>query len=107
MSRARSMMNTHSFDIEGFPEEQKLALDLADTYSSDYDDEPTVKIQVPSGIVPLVDLHDVEDDEDTEIMPAPHVESRYPGIGLVIALTLGVAMWFLPCYYFVMWLVFK
>jgi hypothetical protein len=105
MPRARSMMHSHEIDISGFPEEQKLALDLADTYSSDYD-EPTIKVQVQP-IASLVDLNDVEDDEDTLIMPAPVVESRYPGIGLVLALTLGTAMWFLPCYYFIMWVIFR
>lgn len=92
----------HGLDISGFPEEQKLALDLADTYSSD-EDEPTVKIQVPS-FIPQIN---VEDDEVTEVMPAPMQESKYPGIGLTMALAIGTAIWFLPCYYLVTWLIFK
>lgn len=103
MTRARSQMHQHELDISGFPEEQKLALDLADTYSSD-DDEPTVKIHVPT-FIPQVTVD--EDDEPTLVMPAPQVETRYPGIGLIMALAIGVAMWFLPCYYFIMWVVFK
>ena len=97
MPRARSMMHQHALDIHGFPEEQKLALDLADTYSSDYgDEEVTVKMQP---IASLVDLHDAEDDEDTLVMPAPKVESKYPGVGLTMALLFGVALWSLPLYY--------
>lgn len=96
MPRARSMMHQHALDISGFPEEKPL--DLADTYSSDYDDEPTVKIQVPA-VLPLVDLNDVEDDEDTLIRPAPVVVTKYPGMGLAMALLFGVALWSLPLYY--------
>lgn len=95
------MMHSHALDISGFPEEQKLALDLADTYSSD-EEEVTVKMQP---IASLVDLHDVEDDEDTLVMPAPVVQAKYPGIGLVIALTLGLVMWALPLYAIAKWII--
>lgn len=91
MTRARSTMHQHELDIHGFPEEPVKPLDLADTYSSD---EITVKIQP---IASLVDLHDVEDDEDTLIMPAPEV--KYPGVGLAMALLFGLALWALPLYY--------
>lgn len=72
--------------IRIIPEHEALALDLAN-YD---DDEPTVKVQVPI-------FH------NQVVVP----ENRYPGVGLVIALTLGVAMWFLPCYYFLMWVIFR
>lgn len=51
------------------------------------DDEPTVKVQVPV-------FH-------------PQVEVRYPGLGLVIALAMGAALWFIPCYYFLMWVIHR
>lgn len=62
------------------------SIKLDSTYE---DEEPTIKIQVPT------------------FSPQIKVENRYPGIGLIIALTLGVAMWFLPCYYFLMWVIFR
>lgn len=61
-----------------------IKLDMADTYDpySYQDDEPTVKIQVPSFSPQVV----VE-------------ENRYPGIGLTMAIAFGCAVWFLPLYY--------
>ena len=72
------------------PEHEALALDLANLADIYDDEEPTVKVQVPT-------FHNQVVVEET----------RYPGVGLIMALTLGVAMWFLPCYYFLMWVIFR
>lgn len=104
MPRARSMMNQHVLDIVGFPEDMPEVEKLAHDLSSYDDDEPTVKVQVPA-IMPLVDLSDVEDDDEvTEVMPIMATPAKYPGYGLIMALLLGTAMWFLPCYLFLTWL---
>lgn len=78
MTIAKSLIRNGSMDIE-FPEDHSKPLDLADKYDSSYfpDDEPTVKIQVPIFKDQIV----VEE------------EKRYPGVGLVIAFSFGLAFW--------------
>lgn len=60
-------------------------LDLADTYDSSLDP--------------------YQDEEPTVKMPVPIQETRYPGVGLIIALTVGISMWFLPLYYIAVYLI--
>ena len=86
-------------------------LDMADTYDplsyqddyNDPDSEPTVKIQM-SAVHPKF-IVDEDADEDEPTLPSmrnPFYRERektYPGIGLLIAITFSVAVWFLPAYY--------
>jgi hypothetical protein len=89
MTIARSMLKGNKFDVE-FPEERK-PLDLADKYDSLYlpeerayfpDEEPTVKIQVPVF--------------KNQVVVG---ETRYPGVGLLIAFGTGLAFWGTVAYF--------
>lgn len=78
-------------------------LDLADKYPygdpSDHDslsddEEPTVKVQVPT-FTPKVVIEE-DDDEDRDTIPdiSPYQEKkRYPGVGLAIVVLTGFAFW--------------
>ena len=72
-----------------YPEDrEEITKDQPIASQEDYDeDEVTVKIQVPTF--------------PNQVVVAE--EDRYPGIGLTMALAIGVAMWFLPAYYLIMW----
>lgn len=79
MTIAKSLIRNGSMDIE-FPEDHSKPLDLADKYppADCYDDdEPTIKIQVPIF-------------KDQIVVEG---EKRYPGVGLVIAFSFGLAFW--------------
>lgn len=76
-------------------------LDMADKYEplSYEDDEPTIRVQVPTFLPKVIVSSDANDDpswddEDTEVMPAPFKEeTRYPGIGLALVVVTGAAFW--------------
>jgi hypothetical protein len=84
MPLAKSMMNAgKTLDIQ-FPDERDT---LPAPPPDDYvDDEPTVKIQVPTFHPQVI----VEE------------EKRYPGIGMLIAFGTGIAFWGT-----VAWLIFR
>lgn len=86
-------------------------LDMADTYppAEHFDDEPTIRVHMPNFFPKvIVDGESYEGERDTIPAPSPyphpHEETRYPGYGLIIALTIGVAFWFLPAYYMCVYL---
>jgi hypothetical protein len=80
-------------------------LDMADTYppaESFEDDEPTVRTHVPN-LFPKVIVSedeggfDLHGDRDTipcaPPYPQPYDEARYPGVGILIALGMGLLFW--------------
>lgn len=87
MTIAKSLATGKTLDVT-FPDEGKT-LDMADKYDSSYfpDDEPTVKIQVPTFHNQVV-VSECSTEEDYE-----HEETRYPGVGLLLALGTGVIFW--------------
>ena len=52
-------------------------LNLADTYDSEFGDEPTVKINM-AAVHPIIKVEE---------------EKRYPGIGLLMVLGFGLIFW--------------
>lgn len=64
----------------------------------------TIRMMGIEGVT-TTDIHDTLVGEDTLVMPAPVVQAKYPGIGLVIALTLGLVMWALPLYAIAKWII--
>lgn len=67
----------------------------------DTDDEPTIRMQVPTFANQVV----VSEEEEEEFSERDEV--TYPGVGLLMVITFGVAFWFLPCYYLALWLIAK
>ncbi len=69
-------------------------MDMADKYppaESFEDDRPTVEVNMREQYPDLFD----DDDEPTLVMSPlrPAREKRYPGIGLLISLGVGLAFW--------------
>lgn len=77
-------------------------LDMADKYDplSYQDEEPTVKMQVPT-FLPRIevseegedDYFDLQGQRDTIPCDPPYEEKRYPGVGLLLCLATGLAFW--------------
>lgn len=76
-------------------------LDMADRYDplSYQDEEPTIKVQVPSFLPKIIvsdegeEVYDLDGGRDTIPCPPPHMETRYPGVGLLMTLGFGLIFW--------------
>lgn len=80
--------------------------DMADKYEpySYQDDEPTIRMQVPSFLPKVIVDDDAGDDEPTLPSfrnPFHQEEKRYPGIGLMIVLFTGALFWGALLWFFV------
>jgi hypothetical protein len=81
-------------------------LDMADKYppaEDDYDNGslPTIKVQVPV-FIPQVIVGDEDPDGTRDTIPSPppaHMETTYPGVGLLIVLGFGFSFWSLVAYF--------
>jgi len=77
-------------------------LDMADKYDplSYQDEEPTIRVQVPTfQYQVVVEADDPHGDRDTIPSPPPFQEKRYPGIGLLIVLSTGLLFWGTVAYF--------
>lgn len=84
-------------------------LDMADKYppaDSFEDDEPTIKVQVPEFLPKVIvsdegeEVYDLDGGRDTIPSPPPaHMETTYPGVGLLMTLGFGLIFWSMIAYF--------
>ena len=86
-------------------------LDMADKYppaDDDYSPEstPTIKVHVPEFLPKVIvsdegeEVYDLDGGRDTIPSPPPaHMETTYPGVGLLIVLGFGLTFWSMVAYF--------